>query len=301
MRHGDVDMTDGKRGTMFALLQEINRRPEVFSRYTAEELWTDEHTSSQMLSYHLDPTVDLSSRRLEFIDRSATWIIDRFGLAAGTAVADFGCGPGLYTSRLARSGASVTGIDFSASSIRYAQDHAEREGLSIDYLRGDYLEFESPARFDLILMIMCDFCALGPDQRRAMLDRFRRHLKPGGALLFDVYSLAAFDERDEGASYEADQLHGFWSPDPYYGFVNTFKYDEEKVVLDRYTIIEEARTRTVYNWLKHFEPDSLAAELEEAGLHARELLGDVTGAPLEASKTEFAVIAHPIGATSSVR
>ncbi len=280
---------------MFAQLQEINRRPEVFSRYTAEALWTDEHTASQMLSYHLDPTIDLSSRRLEFIDRSAAWIIDRFGLAAGSSVADFGCGPGLYTSRLARSGASVTGIDFSANSIRYARDHAEREGLAIDYVRGNYLEFESPARFDLIMMIMCDFCALGPMQRREMLDRFRRHLKPDGALLFDVYALAAYDARDEAASYAADQLHGFWSPDPYYGFVNTFKYDEEKVTLDRYTIVEETRTRTVYNWLQHFEPASLAAELEASGLHAQELLGDVTGAPLEASETEFAVVARPIG------
>lgn len=47
---------------MFKELAKINKRPEPFEKYTAEELWTNEHTSKQMLSYHLDGDVDLSSR-----------------------------------------------------------------------------------------------------------------------------------------------------------------------------------------------------------------------------------------------
>ena len=35
----------------------------------------------------------------------------------------------------------------------------------------------------------------------------------------------------EIASYEKNQLFGFWSPNEYYGFLNTFKYEEDKVVL----------------------------------------------------------------------
>jgi hypothetical protein len=31
-------------------------RPAPFSRYTAEELWTDDHTSARMLAFHLDAT-----------------------------------------------------------------------------------------------------------------------------------------------------------------------------------------------------------------------------------------------------
>ena len=39
---------------MFNKLKEINSRPEPFEFYTADALWTDEHTSEQMLKFHLD-------------------------------------------------------------------------------------------------------------------------------------------------------------------------------------------------------------------------------------------------------
>jgi len=54
---------------MFNRLKEINSRPEPFQFYTANALWTDEHTSQMMLEYHLDESVDLSSRNKEFIER----------------------------------------------------------------------------------------------------------------------------------------------------------------------------------------------------------------------------------------
>jgi len=53
---------------MFTQLEEINSRPEPFEFYTAADLWTEEHTSEQMLAYHLNTEVDVSSRRGEFID-----------------------------------------------------------------------------------------------------------------------------------------------------------------------------------------------------------------------------------------
>ena len=55
---------------MYESLEKINRRPKPFEFYTAADLWTDEHTAKQMLSYHLNDDVDLSSRNSRFIDRS---------------------------------------------------------------------------------------------------------------------------------------------------------------------------------------------------------------------------------------
>src|SRR5512136_371658 len=98
---------------MFVELEKINARPEPFEFYTARDLWTDEHTSKQMLAFHLDDGIDASSRNIDFIDRSVAWITSRFNIGAGTKIADFGCGPGLYTTRLAKRQADVTGIDFS--------------------------------------------------------------------------------------------------------------------------------------------------------------------------------------------
>ena len=202
---------------MFAALERINARPEPFALYTAGDLWTDPHTSAWMLALHLDKTSDVASRNAAFIDRSAAWIASRFAIGRNTRIVDFGCGPGLYTTRLARRGARVTGIDFSSRSVEYARQVAARQGLTIDYVNQNYLEFETEDRFDLVLMIMCDFCALGPGQRERLLGVFRDVLKPGGSILLDVYSLAAFEQKEEIALYEVNQLEGFWSPNKYYG------------------------------------------------------------------------------------
>lgn len=275
---------------MFQELEQMNRLPKPFEFYAAADLWTDEHTSEQMLAYHLNTEIDLASRKGEFIDRSVEWMTSRFGLGPGTKVADFGCGPGLYTVRLARKRADVTGIDFSRRSIEYARRVAAEEQLSIQYVNQNYLDFETADRFELILMIYCDFCALSPAQRRRMLSKFHKHLVHEGAILLDVYSLKAFDRRECAASYSLNLLDGFWSSKKYYGFLNTFRYEEEKVVLDKYTIIEADRTRTVYNWLQYFTPESMGGELEESGFKVESIYSDVAGAPFSSMSDEFAVV-----------
>ena len=277
---------------MFEKLEKINERPKPFQFYTASDLWTDDHTSRQMLVFHLNESIDVSSRRTEFLDRSVEWIVSEFNISTSAKIADFGCGPGLYASRLAKRGAQVTGIDFSKRSIEYAREFAAREKLDISYVNQNYLDFDTEERFDLVLMIMCDFCALSPSQRKRILDRFYRILKSNGSVLLDVYSMVAFDQRKEGALYEMNQLNGFWSPNRYYGFLNTFKYMESNVVLDKYTIIEPGRTRQVYNWLQHFTPEALESEFVEAGFVMKGTYSDVAGTPYDQKSSEFAAIAN---------
>ncbi len=276
---------------MFDELEKICRRPKPFEFYTAADLWTDAHTSKRMLAFHLNKEIDVSSRREAFIDRSVKWITAHFHVGKGTRIADFGCGPGLYTTRLAKRGASVTGIDFSRNSIEYARKTANENRLDIRYVNRNYLDFDSEDRFDLIMMIMCDFCALSPAQRRRMLEKFNSFLKPGGAVLLDVYSLNAFDQREEAVSFGINLMDGFWSPEIYYGFLNTFRYEREKVILDKYTIVESGRTRTAYNWLQHFSPESLRKEFNENGFMIESLYADVAGAPFDDAAHEFAVVA----------
>jgi len=279
---------------MFEELEKINIRPKPFEFYTASDLWTDEHTSKQMLSFHLNEEINVSSRNAAFIDRSVEWITSRFNVSDGMKIADFGCGPGLYTTRLAKKQADVTGIDFSKRSIQHAEDVAVSERLSIHYINQNYLEFETYDRFDLILMIMCDFCALSPTQRKKMLSKFHTFLKPGGSVLLDLYSLKAFERRKEAATYEANLLNDFWSPNKYYGFLNTFKYEREKVILDKYTIFEAACMRTVYNWLQYFSPADLEREFAECGFKVESFYSDVAGSSFDSESEEFAAVARKI-------
>lgn len=276
---------------LYLQLAEINKKPKPFEFYTAEELWTDEHNSRKMLDCHLNDAVELSSRNSKFIDRSVDWIASHFGVGEGVKVADFGCGPGLYANRLAQRGASVTGLDFSARSIHYAQAAAEREQLTVTYLHQNYLESKLDGQFDLVLMIMCDFCALSPSQRRQLLHEFHRILTPNGQVLFDVYSKVAYEKREEATTYEFNLLDGFWSAEPYYGFLNIFKYDEEQVILDKYTIVEPTQVRTLFNWLQYFTPETLEQELSACDLRVESLFADVAGTPYSATNQEFAIVA----------
>ena len=281
---------------MFTELEAINLRPKPFQFYTADELWTDEHTAKCMLAYHLNEAIDVSSRNKAFIERSSDWMASTFAIGKGFEIADFGCGPGLYTTQFAQKGATVTGIDFSENSLAHARKVAEANNLTIDYVRANYLDFETSSKFDLITMIMCDYCALSPVQRKSMLAKFSSLLKPTGSLLLDVYSLKAFDQKQEAATYERNHLDGFWSPDDYFCFINTFKYEEDKVSLDKYTIIENARTRVVYNWLQYFSQNSIMAEFEDSGFAIEAFFSNVAGDKYDAEGEglEFAVVAKQL-------
>ena len=63
---------------MFEELKQINTRPKPYEFYTADELWTNEFTSRQMLKFHLTEELDLASRNKKFIDKSVDWIIKYF-------------------------------------------------------------------------------------------------------------------------------------------------------------------------------------------------------------------------------
>ena len=93
-----------------------------------------------MLDLHLDKDAELASRPHAFIERSAEWMKSRFQIGTNTVVFDYGCGPGLYTSRFAQMGANVTGIDFSKRSIQYASEYASEHGLEVTYVLDDYLQ-----------------------------------------------------------------------------------------------------------------------------------------------------------------
>jgi SAM-dependent methyltransferase len=279
---------------LFEQLDKSTRRPRPYEFYTARTLWTDEHVSEKMLEFHLDEAVDLASRNHAFIDSSAAWIIERFEIGSEASVCDFGCGPGLYTERFAEAGAEVTGIDFSENSVEYARKTASKNGLEIDYVLQDYLEFSTDKKFDLITMIFCDFCALSPSQRKTLLGKFRGLLKEGGSVLLDVLTMKHFESTEEKPTIEHAPEGGFWVAAPYYLLSSTYKYADENLILGKHTIIEKDRTREIYNWLQCFRKETLEAEFHESGLKITEFFSDVGGDPLTSDSTQMAVIAHRI-------
>lgn len=244
-----------------------------------------------MLSYHLNADIDLASKNKNFIEKSINWIILEFEISKKSKICDFGCAVGLYTTAIAKTGAKVTDIDFLKNSLNYARNIAKKENLEIEYIHKNYLEYETDKKYNLITMIMCDFCTLSPAQRKTLLDKFYKLLEDKGSILLDVYSLEGFKDRVENTIYEHNQLHKFWSSNDYYRFVNTFKYEDDKVMLDKYTIIEEKSSKIIYNWLQYFSIEMLKKEFENSGLIIKTIYNNVAGSEYSENHTEFAIIA----------
>lgn len=275
---------------MYEFLEEVNKRPITYSSYSPGAIWNDPHISKMLLSCHLDKDIDMASRNHRFIESSVEWI-NKIIPVKGKFVCDFGCGPGLYTSLLAKNGAIVTGIDISENSINYAKEYAKENRLNINYILKNYLFWDSSKKFDLFLMIYCDFCSLSPVQRSEILQKFRNHLTKDGYIILDVYSEKAYYSSTEVSYYERNMHNGFWSDKEYYGFTNSFKYDREMVTLDKYTIVEEESTKTLYNWLQYYNLERLKKEFLLNGLKIENVYSDVAGSPYTGNSEEIAVVA----------
>lgn len=278
---------------MFQKLDTFTQRPEAFSRYTTDRLWTDPHIAGQMLRHHLDENTDAASRRPAAIDSFVDWIDRRFGLG-GMAVLDLGCGPGLYAIRMAGRGARVTGVDFSASSLDYAREAARAAHAEIDFRRMDYLLDELPGGADLITLIYADYCAIGPDRRRLILDKVRRSLAPGGRFVFDVSSVEEFAGFAEAVKFGRNYMNGFWSSQPYFAFHACFRYEEQAIALDRYLVCAEQEEFEIYNWVQYFTPTTIAAELGRAGFECEAVLDLSSGEDWRPSPQAFAVVARSL-------
>lgn len=275
---------------MYYQLEEINRRPETYSTYSPGDIWNDPHISKMLLMCHMDSEIDMASRNHRFIDKSVNWINSLLPLKH-RSVCDFGCGPGLYTTRFAKLGARVTGIDISLNSITHAEKISKIEKLDIKYVNDDYLNWTTEIKFDLITLIYCDFCSLSPLQRSQLLKKFKGMLNPDGYIVLDVYSLNSFSDCDERAYYESNMHNGFWSASDYYGFTNSFKYLDERVTLDKYTIVNSKGIKTFYNWLQYYDRDDIISEFKSNGLKVVEIYSDVAGTPFSDDTNEMAILA----------
>lgn len=278
---------------MFNELEALTARPVPFCVTTTELLWADPHVSEHMLRHHLDGTVNISSRTTDFINRSIDWLTDTIGVGVGTRVLDLGCGPGLYSNRLAAVGADVTGVDFSARSINYARATAPSGSGRVNYIQGNYLDIAIPGTFDIAFMIMCDFCALSPEQRGRLLGRLRTLLGSGGRFVFDIYGLPALAAHKEKQSFTVNPDGGFWSPDRYFEFMHSFAYESEQVTLDKYDVFAANSSRTVYNWLQYYDVRTLETELRSHEFELTALMADLAGTPFDPDGTEFAVVSTP--------
>ncbi len=118
---------------MYNKLLSLTKKPILWQR-SHELFWDDEHISKGMLEMHLDPNLELASRKHDTINKSVEWLVSVIN--ANSKILDLGCGPGLYSSRLSNLGYNVTAVDYSKRSIAYAKKHDAKTS----YVYQNYLD-----------------------------------------------------------------------------------------------------------------------------------------------------------------
>ncbi|MET0329180.1 MAG: bifunctional 2-polyprenyl-6-hydroxyphenol methylase/3-demethylubiquinol 3-O-methyltransferase UbiG [Luteimonas sp.] len=126
---------------------------------------------------------------------------------AGARVLDVGCGGGLLSEALAKSGADVTAIDLAPELVKIARLHGLESGVQVDYRvqSVEALAGEQPGAFDAVTCM--EMLEHVPDPG-AILAACATLLKPGGQLFVSTLNRtpAAFALAIVGAEYIARLL-----------------------------------------------------------------------------------------------
>lgn len=153
-------------------MKSINADPAELAKFSdLAHLWWD--TESEFRPLH-----QINPLRLAWID----------GLAQlhGKCVLDVGCGGGILSDSMARTGATVTGIDLSTKALRVAQLHAleaDTAGVTYQEVSAEDLALERPGEFDVVTCM--EMLEHVPDPA-SVVKACSELVRPGGWVFFST-------------------------------------------------------------------------------------------------------------------
>ncbi len=226
-----------------------------------------------MLEAHLDPDLDLASRKHIEIDLSVAWLSSI--IPDGSRILDLGCGPGLYTKRLSSSGYDVTGIDYSRRSIGYAKEHDSKT----KYICMNYLDLNFVGSFDTITLIYYDYGAMTATERKTLLEKVYRALRPGGTFILEVFTEILQKGKKDTTAWKFHENGGFWNSSPHLCLEADYYFENNTVAVNQNIIITESELHEYLIWNTVFTRQTLEDEVIPAGFQAEEFFDDLSGTP----------------------
>lgn len=262
-------------------LDSVVRRTQIPTPWSEGEKipWDEPGFSARMLAEHLSQAHDGASRRSATIARHVAWIHEFVAGGRASEILDLGCGPGLYTTRLASLGHRCVGIDFSPASIAHARRTAEADGLAAHYQLSDIRTAEYGDGFDLVMLLYGELNVFRPADARLILRKARAALASGGRLLLEVHSAEAVRMLGiQPASWRAIE-HGLFSARPHLLLEESFWDEAEQAATTRYFVVD-ADTTEVTRYAAStqlYDADAYRALLSGCGFTVRQLGGALDG------------------------
>ncbi len=223
------------------LLDIVGRRPVAEPWVEAEKIpWHEPEFSRRMLAEHLTQSHDAASRRFDKVDGHVDWIHRELLAGEPTRVLDLGCGPGLYTSRLAGLGHECVGIDISPASVEYATAQADERGLRCSYALQDVRTADYGSGYGLVMLIFGEFNVFRPGDARTILQKAHAALSPGGVLLLEPHTFDAVREMGERDAHWYSADSGVFSDEAYLCLRESFWHPDHAATTERYFVIDAA-------------------------------------------------------------
>jgi SAM-dependent methyltransferase len=232
-----------------------------------------------MLTEHLSQEHDAASRRSEKVERHVDWIHRQMLSGSPTRILDLGCGPGFYTSRLARLGHECVGIDFSPASIAHARIEALGAGLRCTYLHEDIRVAQYGSGFGLVMLIFGEFNVFSPADARGILSKARHALEDDGLLLLEPHTYSAV--RQEGQQppswYSAES--GLFSDRPHLCSQENFWDAERETATTRYFVIDATTANVTHHasTMQAYTDQQYRSLLVECGFREPEIYPSLAG------------------------
>jgi SAM-dependent methyltransferase len=228
--------------------------------------WDDPDFSRRMLAEHLTQEHDLASRRTVRIDRQVAWIHDQLLNAEPARILDLGCGPGLYSHRLADRGNQCRGIDFGPASIEYAQQQRPNDARC-EFMLGDIRQVAFGGPYDLAMFLYGELNVFSPDEVLAIVRKARASLATGGYLVAEVQTPETVRGLGNGQPTEEQAESGLFSDRPYRCRTERRWLSEQQVSIQTFTVTDAASGQaSVYrSTTKAWPDDELSQLMREAG------------------------------------
>jgi SAM-dependent methyltransferase len=256
--------------------------------------WNDPDFSRRMLREHLSQAHDAASRRSIIIDEHVEWIHHEVLHNRSSRVFDLGCGPGLYSSRLAQRGHTCVGIDFSPASIAYARDFAQAQQLACDYRLADVRHADYGAGYNLAMFVFGEPNVFRPEELQRILSKAYDALNDGGRLLLEVHPLEVVQRLGHQRATWYTLKEGLFSDRPHLVLFESFWDEAQRVAIERFYIVdaETAEVTQHASSMQAYTNEQYRYLLQATGFSDITFYPSLIGEPDERQKDLIAIVAN---------
>jgi SAM-dependent methyltransferase len=250
--------------------------------------WNDPDFSKRMLKEHLSQAHDAASRRAPTIKKHVNWIHQTVLGGRPSHILDLGCGPGLYSSRLAALGHTCHGIDFSPASIAYAKKHADKR---CQFTLADVRTADYGQGFDLAMFIYGELNVFTKPDARRILNKAYEALLHGGKLLLEISTYDGVEQIGNQPATWYSSPRGLFLDKPHLCLMESFWDVSRHVATERYMIVD-AGTGEVSRYASSsqaYDERSIKILLREIGFKKVKFYPSLTGKD-ESGADDFMVI-----------